>query len=93
MFTQMRTLMALQHALVFERKLQGEQHIPEAITTRDILEFATVEGARANDRWIRWGPSPPCLRSLGCRNRNDAQSPGLKGTRWETGWCWRTDCW
>jgi 5-methylthioadenosine/S-adenosylhomocysteine deaminase len=59
MFTQMRTLMALQHALVFERKLRGEQNVPEAITTRDILEYATVEGARANDLLDKVGTLTP----------------------------------
>jgi 5-methylthioadenosine/S-adenosylhomocysteine deaminase len=49
MFTQMRTLMAIQHALLFDHKLQGGTDVPDPITTRDVLEFATIEGARAND--------------------------------------------
>ncbi len=48
MFTQMRTLMSIQHALLFEQKLAGKQDVPAAITTRDLLEFATIEGAKAN---------------------------------------------
>lgn len=48
MFTQMRSVISLQHALLFDRKLNGQEDIPGFITTRDVLEFATVEGARAN---------------------------------------------
>lgn len=48
MFTQMQCAMALQHALVFDRKLSGEADVPDAVTTRDILEWVTIEGARAN---------------------------------------------
>jgi cytosine/adenosine deaminase-related metal-dependent hydrolase len=48
MFTQMQTTIALQHALVFDRKLSGEENVPQAITTRDVLSWATIEGAKAN---------------------------------------------
>jgi cytosine/adenosine deaminase-related metal-dependent hydrolase len=48
MFTQMRSVMSLQRCLVFEQVLQGKDHCPDCITTRDVLEFATIEGARAN---------------------------------------------
>jgi cytosine/adenosine deaminase-related metal-dependent hydrolase len=48
MFTQMQCALSLQHALVFDRKLSGEQNVPAAVTTRDVLEWATIEGARAN---------------------------------------------
>jgi len=48
MFTQMRSLIALQHALLFDRKLSGEENLPPFLTTRDVLEFATLEGARTN---------------------------------------------
>jgi cytosine/adenosine deaminase-related metal-dependent hydrolase len=41
MFTQMRTVIALQHALAHDADVA-------AITMRDVLEYATVEGARAN---------------------------------------------
>jgi cytosine/adenosine deaminase-related metal-dependent hydrolase/ribose/xylose/arabinose/galactoside ABC-type transport system permease subunit len=41
MFTQMRTVIALQHALAYDA------HVA-AITMREVLEYATVEGARAN---------------------------------------------
>ncbi len=48
LFTQMRTLMSLQHALLFDKILAGEKVTQEMLTTRDMLEFATIEGARAN---------------------------------------------
>jgi len=48
MFTQMRSVIALQHALLFEKKLVGKSNVPAPLTTRDLLEFATIEGARAN---------------------------------------------
>jgi 5-methylthioadenosine/S-adenosylhomocysteine deaminase len=48
MFTQMRSVMSLQHALLFDKKLQGGDNVPAPLTTRDLLEFATLEGARAN---------------------------------------------
>jgi cytosine/adenosine deaminase-related metal-dependent hydrolase len=48
MFTQMRSIISLQHAMLFERKLAGEENLPPFLTSRDVLEFATIEGARAN---------------------------------------------
>src|SRR3990172_1855170 len=48
MFTQMRTVLSLQRALLFNRALAGETNLPPLLTTRDALEFATIEGARAN---------------------------------------------
>lgn len=49
MFTQMRSVISLQHAQVYDRKLQGGNgDIPDLLTSRDVLEFATIEGARAN---------------------------------------------
>ncbi len=48
MFTQMRSVISLQHALVFDRILAGDENVPDMLTSRDVLEFATIEGARAN---------------------------------------------
>ncbi|MCW5886855.1 MAG: amidohydrolase family protein [Anaerolineales bacterium] len=48
MFTQMRSLISLQHNLIHERRLAGESRVPELITEQDVLEYATIEGARAN---------------------------------------------
>jgi 5-methylthioadenosine/S-adenosylhomocysteine deaminase len=48
MFTQMRSAISLQHMLVFEQRLAGKEDAPPLVTTREVLEWATVEGARAN---------------------------------------------
>ncbi len=44
----MRSVISLQHAILFDKKLKGEDHLPAPLTTRDMIEFATIEGARAN---------------------------------------------
>jgi cytosine/adenosine deaminase-related metal-dependent hydrolase len=48
MFTQMRTTMALQRAFVNQMALEtgNPPDLPELLTTRDVLRFATMEGAR-----------------------------------------------
>ena len=48
MFTQMRSVISLQRALLFDRRLGGEWNVPKFLTAREVLEFATIEGARAN---------------------------------------------
>lgn len=46
-FTQMRSALTLQRALVNEAALSGEEGLPELLTSRDVIRFATVEGAGA----------------------------------------------
>jgi len=48
MFTQMRAAISLQRALIFDQKLHGKENLPDFLNARDVLEFATIEGARAN---------------------------------------------
>jgi cytosine/adenosine deaminase-related metal-dependent hydrolase len=48
MFTQMRTILSLQRGLVHDRMLRGEENLPNLLNPIDVLEFATIEGARAN---------------------------------------------
>jgi cytosine/adenosine deaminase-related metal-dependent hydrolase len=45
-FTNMRSAMTLQRALVNEAALSGEKECPELLTCRDVLRFATLEGAK-----------------------------------------------
>lgn len=45
-FTQMRSVFTLQRGLVNERAIGGEKDLPALLTCRDVLRFATVEGAR-----------------------------------------------
>ena len=47
-FTQMRTVFSLQKNEVWARRLAGEKNRRQFLTAREVLEFATVEGARAN---------------------------------------------
>jgi len=47
-FQQMRTIFSLQKNEVWARRLAGDKNPPKFLTVRDVLEFATIEGARAN---------------------------------------------
>src|SRR5262245_29505233 len=48
MFTQMRTTMALQRAFINQMALDSGSpaNLPELLTTRDVLRFATIQGAK-----------------------------------------------
>jgi cytosine/adenosine deaminase-related metal-dependent hydrolase len=48
LFTQMRTAFTLQRMQVLARERAGEKNLPKLLTVRDVVEFATVQGARAN---------------------------------------------
>jgi 5-methylthioadenosine/S-adenosylhomocysteine deaminase len=45
-FTVMRSAFTVQRFLINERAFKGEQNLPARLTSRDVLEFATIEGAR-----------------------------------------------
>jgi 5-methylthioadenosine/S-adenosylhomocysteine deaminase len=47
-FQQMRTVFSLQKNEVWARRLAGDKNPPNFLKVRDVLEFATIEGARAN---------------------------------------------
>jgi cytosine/adenosine deaminase-related metal-dependent hydrolase len=59
MFTQMRSLNSLQHAMLFDRKLAGKRNLPPFMTSRDVIECATIEGARANGLLHKTGTLTP----------------------------------
>jgi cytosine/adenosine deaminase-related metal-dependent hydrolase len=45
-FNLMRVTYAFQRLQVLQRKRNGEQNVPALLSPRDLLEFATIEGAR-----------------------------------------------
>jgi 5-methylthioadenosine/S-adenosylhomocysteine deaminase len=45
-FSVMRATFTLQHLQLFQRAFKGEQNLPPRLSPRDMLEFATIEGAR-----------------------------------------------
>jgi cytosine/adenosine deaminase-related metal-dependent hydrolase len=45
-FTQMRSMMTLQRMIVNERALSGDKNPPKLLTSRDVIRYATVNGAR-----------------------------------------------
>ena len=47
-FAQMRTMFSLQKNDVWAKRLAGDKNPPKFLTVREVLEFATIEGARAN---------------------------------------------
>lgn len=47
-FTQMRTVLTLQRMQLLARQRAGETNLPKLLTVRDVIEFATIEGARDN---------------------------------------------
>jgi 5-methylthioadenosine/S-adenosylhomocysteine deaminase len=47
-FSQMRGVFTLQRMLVLARQRAGEQNLPPLLTARDVVEFATIEGAKDN---------------------------------------------
>ncbi len=59
MFSQMRALLTIQRMLAFNRRHLGAADPPEPLTTRDVLELATVQGARTNGVYDRSGTLTP----------------------------------
>jgi cytosine/adenosine deaminase-related metal-dependent hydrolase len=59
MFTQMRSVISLQHAMIFDRKLAGKRNLPPFMNSRDVIECATLEGARANGLAHKTGTLTP----------------------------------
>src|SRR5262249_51656397 len=59
MFTQMRAVFTLQRALLNQRSIRGEKELPPLVSARDVLEFATLQGARADGLEMKVGTLAP----------------------------------
>src|SRR5437867_393522 len=46
LFMAMRSTFTLQRLMLLQRSRNGEQNLPPLVACRDVLEFATIEGAR-----------------------------------------------
>ena len=46
LFAQMRATISLQHATFFDLKLAGKASLPNLLTTREVIRFGTVDGAK-----------------------------------------------
>lgn len=47
LFAQMRAAISVQHATYFDLKLAGKAGLPNLLTTREMIRYATLEGAQA----------------------------------------------
>jgi 5-methylthioadenosine/S-adenosylhomocysteine deaminase len=58
-FSVMRAVFTLQHLQLFRRAFAGEQNLPPRLSPREMLEFATIEGARCANLESRIGSLTP----------------------------------
>ncbi|MCL2429270.1 MAG: amidohydrolase family protein, partial [Alphaproteobacteria bacterium] len=58
-FSVMRAVFTLQHLQYFQRAFAGEPNLPRRLSPRDMLEFATIEGARCAGLDARVGTLTP----------------------------------
>ena len=58
-FSVMRSTFTLQRLLVLQRARKGEQNLPPLLSCRDLLEFATIEGARCANLESKVGTLTP----------------------------------
>lgn len=58
-FSVMRATFTLQHLQLFQRAFAGEQNLPPRLSPRDMLEFATIEGARCANLDAKIGSLTP----------------------------------
>ena len=83
MFTQMRAVFTLQRALLNERSIKGEKDLPPLLTARDVIEFATLQGARADGMEAKVGTLTPGKEAdiVMLRTRPD-QHPAVQQRLW-----------
>jgi cytosine/adenosine deaminase-related metal-dependent hydrolase len=58
-FTIMRSALALQKLMILQRTERGEKNLPALLTARDVLEFATLQGAKTAGLGDRVGSLTP----------------------------------
>jgi cytosine/adenosine deaminase-related metal-dependent hydrolase len=58
-FSMMRATFTFQHYQLFRRQFSGEQNLPPRLSPREVLEFATIEGARCANLESRIGTLTP----------------------------------
>src|SRR5258708_634327 len=58
-FTVMRTVFTFQRMQIFARARGGAQNLPPLLTCREVLEFATIEGARCANLDAKVGTLTP----------------------------------
>jgi 5-methylthioadenosine/S-adenosylhomocysteine deaminase len=82
LFTVMRAAFISQRARVNERFIKGEQNVPALVTCRDVLEMATINGARVAHLDSKIGSNHPGQggRSPVTRNRPDQCVPSQQCT-------------
>lgn len=59
MFAQMQAVLTIQRLFAYNRGFNGEENAPAPISSRQVLEFATVNGARANNLIDKSGTLTP----------------------------------
>lgn len=59
LFTQMRTIFTLQRMQVLARERAGEKNLPKLLTVKEVVEFATVQGAKDNGLGRKIGTLTP----------------------------------
>ncbi len=63
MFSNMRALLTVQRMNIHTRRHHNEQDVPALLTDREVLTFATVNGARANGHGGRAGVLAPGMKA------------------------------
>lgn len=58
-FSQMRAAFTLQRMQINERALKGEKDLPPLLSAKDVVQMATIEGARCNAAESRTGSLTP----------------------------------
>jgi cytosine/adenosine deaminase-related metal-dependent hydrolase len=72
LFTQMRTLLNIQRMMAFNRRYRGDINFPAPLGVKDVLELATVQGAKVNGVLEKTGTLTPGKRAdIVAINAND----------------------